>query len=135
MRAHINAERLRHAAVLGGGAQDAAVIRTLQECAESGRDRDRCQDHQQIVDRHAEVAGTDGSIDKIGVVQRAWIGSPNELEDVLKHQDQRKRQQQLEALVTGIYRPQGPARSRADEPRNTPDTISPGRISQGDIPN
>ena len=28
---HVDAERLRHGAILGGGAQDAAVIRPLQE--------------------------------------------------------------------------------------------------------
>ena len=87
----------------------------LQERAEPGRDRDRCQDHQQIVDRHAEVAGADGAVDEIGTVERARIGAPDELEDVLKHQHQRKRQQQLEALVAGIDGAQQPLDRRADE--------------------
>ena len=43
-------------------------------------DRDRRRDHQQIVDRHAEVAGADLAIDQIAVVERARVGAPDELE-------------------------------------------------------
>ena len=75
------------------------------------------RDHQEIVDRDAEIAGTDRAVDQIAAVERARIGAPDELEYVLEHQHQRERQQQLKAFVPVIDRAQQALDRRADEPQ------------------
>ncbi len=99
---HVDAERLRHGAVLGGGAQDAPVVGALQESA----DADGCEDgggnHQQIVDGNAEVPGADRAVDQVAAVERARIGAPEETEHVLEHEQEREGEQQLKAFIAPI---------------------------------
>src|SRR5262249_15923612 len=70
---HVGTGRFRHGAVPGGRAQDSPVIGSLQKCSESGRRGDRGGNHQQIVDRHAELARVDHAVDEIGAVERTRI--------------------------------------------------------------
>ena len=76
----------------------------------------------------------DGAVDQVGAVERTWISSPNEFENVLEDEDQRKRQQQLKALVAPVDRPQERSIGGPMNPSNIPETISPGSISHGDVP-
>ena len=81
------------------------------------RDRDCRQNHQQIVDWHTEVTGTQSAVDQVGAVKRPWICTPNKFENILENENQRKCQQQLKALVAPIDAAQNALDWRADKPK------------------
>ena len=74
-------------------------------------------DHQQILNRHAEIAGRELAIDQVDVIaERLRIGAPDEAQHVLEHQHQGEREQQLEAFVPVVDRAQQPLDRRPDQP-------------------
>src|SRR5262249_2002914 len=69
----------------------------------------------QVIHRHTEIAGAQGAVDQISAVERAWVGAPNELKNVLEYEDQSECQQQLETLITIIDRAQNAFDRRTDK--------------------
>ena len=86
----------------------AAVVRALQEQADQDGAPSAGADHEQVVDRHAEIGPGDLAVDEIDVVERLRIGAPDEAKGVLEHQNERERQQQLETLVAIVDRAEHP---------------------------
>ena len=96
---------------------------------------ERRRDHQQVVDRHAEIAGGELAVDQITLPSDCGLAPQMKRKHVLEHQDQGERQQQLEALVAVVDGAQQPLDRRARRRRAaTPATSSTGRSIHGGRP-
>ena len=72
--------------------------------AEPDRDGEARDDHQHVVGRNADAAERDLAVGHRQVAELLRVGAPEEAQHVLEHQDQREREQQLEALVAVVDR-------------------------------